>query len=244
MKFLASFALTASLAVVACSDMSMDPDDTVIGTSNVDPGAQIETDLFVEPADFDLNTYLEINSDVKYSQIIQAVRSRNQAFLDSMSMTQDSVELEDGSKKPIAAVAKERYNADTSAFIHSDTAFTHKVFLMAGYKEEMWPSADSLNKEQRFMVTLFNLVQSGKPSINEDKKFIEEFVYDEDALRLHYVIFGALEGRAYRYCEAGEMGAPKSEIHPDTLGVRPRIMDYNAHIFCMNKKDGLVYSIK
>jgi len=48
MKFLASFALTASLAVVACSDMSMDPDDTVIGTSNVDPGAQIETDLFVE----------------------------------------------------------------------------------------------------------------------------------------------------------------------------------------------------
>ena len=48
MKFLASFALTASLAVVACSDMSMDPDDTVISTSNVDPGAQIETDSCFE----------------------------------------------------------------------------------------------------------------------------------------------------------------------------------------------------
>ena len=244
MNFFKVFGLTATFALLACSDMSSDSSDFTVTTSSLQPGSQVEKEFLVEPSDFDLKTYLEINPDIKYNQIIQAARQKNQAFMDSMSMTQDSVELKDGTKMSIAAVAKERYNADTAAFIHSDTAFTHKIFLMTGYKEDMWISADSLNREQRAMMVRFNLIQSKEPSIAQDKKFVNKFVYDEKAMELHYVVLGALEGRAYRYCKKGELDKPKSEIPPDTLGQAPRLMDYNAHIFCLNKEDGIVYSIK
>jgi hypothetical protein len=243
MNFFKVFGWTAAFALLACSDMSDDPSNFSVVTSDLQLGSQIEKEMFVAPSDFDLKTYLEINPDVKYNQIIQAVRSKNAAFMDSMSI-KDSITLSDGTQTTVEDVYKERYQADTSAFIHSDTAFTHKIFLMTGYKEDMWVSADSLNREQRGMMVRFNLIQPKTPSIAEDKKFVNEFVFDEEAMELHYVVLGALEGRAYRYCQKGEMDKPKSEIVPDTLGKAPRIMDYNAHVFCLNKEDGIVYSIK
>ena len=244
MKF-SSILLCLGLGITACSDMSVDSDDTVVGTSNPDPSAQIVDDMFVLPADFKLDEYVEINPDVKYIQIVQELKKQNAAFLDSMKMTSDSIKQEDGTMVPIATVMKERYAADTSAFIHEDTAFTHKVFLMAGYSEDLWVSADSLNSEQRGFLVRFNKIQSGEPSIKEDKDFVLKFDYDEDLMAPHFLTFGRLEGRPYRYCKgASEIGLLKSEVIPDTLGLRPRIMDYNAHLFCLNKEDGLVYSIK
>ena len=244
MRIYIKTALIASLVFVACSDMSVDSENIAMAPTNSDPHAQITYDVFSVPADFDLKVYLEINPDIKSNQIIQAVRARNAAFIDSMAMLQDSVTLEDGTVTSIGAYAKTRYKADTAAFVHDDTAFTHKVFLLAGYNEEDWISADSLNKEQRLMICRFNLIQSGEPSIKEDKEFIEKFVYDESLMELHYAVYGGLDGRAYRYCKSTELGTLKSEIVPDTMGVSPRIMDYNAHLFCLNKEDGLVYSIK
>lgn len=231
-----------ALCMAACSDMSVDPSDQAIKTSNPVMNVRSEV-MFAAPEDFDLETYLTINPDVKYNQIIRAVRTLNKPRLDSMKITSDSVTTAEGETITVGKFATAAYNADIEEFL-SDSAFAHRVFLMAGYGDDLWQAVDSLNSEQKKMMARFNVQQAGAPSVAADKKFIDEFQYDEELLAPHYVTFGILEGRPYRYCAAKEMGVLKSEAPLDTIGKRPFIVDYSANLFCLNKDDGLVYTIK
>lgn len=242
-KTLLSIAAFA-FALSACSDYSADANDFAVGTSNPDPSAQISTEMFYQPDDFDLAKYLELNPDIKANQIIRALKDENKSFIDSMSNTADSIAAEDGSMMTVGAYMQKRYALDTAEFIHGNAEFTHKVFLLAGYGEDLWKGVDEIDKEQRSMLVRFNKIQHGKASIKEDMDYVNNFKYDESLLERHYVMFGILEGRPYKYCASSEIGTEKSLIVPDTLGVRPRIMDYAKNRFCKNKEDGLVYSIK
>jgi hypothetical protein len=247
------FALVgATLIMGACADYSVDSDDTMVKTSNPGNGTR-DVAYYVLPEDYDLDTYLTLNPDVKYYQIINKLRNQdNKPRLDSMN----------GETKTDATAL---YNADNEAFL-ADEALAKKAFLMAGYPESMWAGSEALDKEQKAVILRYNKQQiGGAPSSADDKAYIDNFQYDPELYQMHYAAFGILEGRAYRICKAADITIPKgysqsgktvvskeeSDAKPlvtivnlaDTLGARPRMMDYSAYYFCKNEADGRTYPI-
>ena len=247
------FALVGTaLLFGACADYSVDSEDMMVKTSFPGNGTR-DIAYYALPEDYDLDTYLKLNPDVKYYQIINKLRDQdNKPRLDSMN----------GETKTDATAL---YNADNEAFL-ADEALAKKAFLMAGYPESMWPGSDALGKEQKDVILRFNKQQiGGAPSSAEDKAYIDNFQYDPELYQMHYAAFGILEGRAYRVCKAADITIPKgypqsgktvvskeeSIVKPlvtivnlaDTLGARPRMMDYSAYYFCKNEADGRTYPI-
>ncbi len=248
------FALIGTALVLgACADYSVDSDDMVVKTSNVGNGVH-DIAYYAMPSDYDLETYIALNPDVKYFQIVDRLRNQdNKPRLDAM---QDST---------TKAEATECYNADNDAFLANET-LAKMAFLMAGYPESMWKGTDSLNREQKALLVRYNKQQIDcKPNDAEDKAYIDNFQYDPDLYQMHYAAFGVLDGRPYRMCAvaditipAGNPQAGKTVVSKpesiekaiadivnlaDTLGAKPRIMDYSAYYFCKNEADGLVYPI-
>lgn len=248
------FALIGTaLLLGACADYSVDSDDMAVKTSNAGNGVHDVT-FYQMPSDFDLDTYLALNPDVKYFQIIDRLRNQdNKPRLDSM--------LNNETKADASAL----FTADNDAFL-ADEALVKQVFLMAGYPESMWEGAAALNKEQKAIVLRFNKQQiGGAPNTAEDMDYLKNFQYDPDLYEMHYAAFGILDGRAYRACKSADITIPAgnslagktvvskdASIDPtvasivnlaDTLGAKPRIMDYSSYYFCKNDADGLVYPI-
>ena len=248
------FALIGTALVLgACADYSVDSDDMAVKTSNAGNGVHDVT-FYKMPSDFDLDTYLSLNPDVKYFQIIDRLRNQdNKPRLDSMANNDTKAE------------ATALYNADNEAFL-ADEALVKKAFLMAGYPESMWEGAAELNKEQKAIVLRFNKQQiGGAPSAAEDVAYLDNFVYDPDLYEMHYAAFGILDGRAYRACAAADITIPAGNPQAgktvvskaasiekqvativnlaDTLGAKPRIMDYSSYYFCQNAADGQIYPI-
>jgi hypothetical protein len=248
------FALIGTALVLgACADYSVDSGDMAVKTSNAGNGVHDVT-FYKMPSDFDLDTYLALNPDVKYFQIIDRLRNQdNKPRLDSMANNDTKAE------------ATALYNADNEAFL-ADEALAKKAFLMAGYPEAMWAGAAELNKEQKAIVLRFNKQQiGGAPSAAEDVAYLDNFVYDPDLYEMHYAAFGILDGRAYRACAAVDITIPAGNPQAgktvvskaasiekqvativnlaDTLGAKPRIMDYSSYYFCQNAADGQIYPI-
>lgn len=248
------FALVgAALVMGACADYSVDSDDMMVKTSNPGNGTR-DIAYYALPEDYDLDTYLKLNPDVKYYQIINKLRTQdNKPRLDSMQNAETKVE------------ATALYTADNDAFL-ADEALAKKAFLMAGYSESMWPGSEALDKEQKAVILRFNKQQiGGAPNSADDKAYIDNFQYDPELYEMHYAAFGILEGRAYRKCEKNDITIPagyanagktvvskeESDAKPlvtivnlaDTLGARPRMMDYSAYYFCKNEADGQTYPI-
>ena len=248
------FALIGTALVLgACADYSVDSGDMAVKTSNAGNGVHDVT-FYKMPSDFDLDTYLSLNPDVKYFQIIDRLRNQdNKPRLDSMANNDTKAE------------ATALYNADNEAFL-ADEALAKKAFLMAGYPEAMWAGAAELNKEQKAIVLRFNKQQiGGAPSAAEDVAYLDNFVYDPDLYEMHYAAFGILDGRAYRACAAADITIPAGNPQAgktvvskaasiekqvativnlaDTLGAKPRIMDYSSYYFCQNAADGQIYPI-
>lgn len=248
------FALIGTALVLgACADYSVDSGDMAVKTSNAGNGVHDVT-FYKMPSDFDLDTYLALNPDVKYFQIIDRLRNQdNKPRLDSMANNDTKAE------------ATALYNADNEAFL-ADEALAKKAFLMAGYPEAMWAGAAELNKEQKAIVLRFNKQQiGGAPSAAEDVAYLDSFVYDPDLYEMHYAAFGILDGRAYRACAAADITIPAGNPQAgktvvskaasiekqvativnlaDTLGAKPRIMDYSSYYFCQNAADGQIYPI-
>ena len=247
------FALIGTALVLgACADYSVDSGDMAVKTSNAGNGVH-DIAYYKMPSDFDIDTYLALNPDVKYFQIIDRLRNQdNKPRLDSMANNDTKAE------------ATALYNADNEAFL-ADEALVKKAFLIAGYPESMWEGAAELNKEQKSIVLRFNKQQiGGAPSAAEDVAYLDNFVYDPDLYEMHYAAFGILDGRAYRACAAADITIPagpqagKTVVSKaasiekqiativnlaDTLGAKPRIMDYSSYYFCQNAADGQIYPI-
>lgn len=248
------FALVGTALVLgACADYSVDSGDMAVKTSNAGNGVHDVT-FYKMPSDFDLDTYLALNPDVKYFQIIDRLRNQdNKPRLDSMANNDTKAE------------ATALYNADNEAFL-ADEALAKKAFLMAGYPEAMWAGAAELNKEQKAIVLRFNKQQiGGAPSVAEDIAYLDNFEYNPDLYEMHYAAFGILDGRAYRACVAADITIPAGNPQAgktvvskaasiekqvativnlaDTLGAKPRIMDYSSYYFCQNAADGQIYPI-
>ena len=248
------FALIGTALVLgACADYSVDSGDMAVKTSNAGNGVH-DIAYYKMPSDFDIDTYLALNPDVKYFQIIDRLRNQdNKPRLDSMANNDTKAE------------ATALYNADNEAFL-ADEALVKKAFLMAGYPEAMWAGAAELNKGQKAIVLRFNKQQiGGAPSAAEDVAYLDNFVYDPGLYEMHYAAFGILDGRAYRACAAADITIPAGNPQAgktvvskaasiekqvativnlaDTLGAKPRIMDYSAYYFCQNAADGQIYPI-
>jgi hypothetical protein len=248
------FALIGTALVLgACADYSVDSDDMMVKTSNAGNGTR-DIAYYALPDDYDLDAYLKLNPDVKYYQIINMLRTQdNKPRLDSMQNAETKAE------------ATALYNADNDAFL-ADEALAKKAFLMAGYSESMWVGSEALNKEQKAVILRYNKQQiGGAPNSAADMAYIDNFQYDSELYQMHYAAFGILEGRPYRVCkpaditipagypQAGKMVVSKVESNAkplvtivnlaDTLGARPRMMDYSAYYFCKNEADGRDYPI-
>lgn len=240
-KFLAAGFI--SLSFLACSDMAVDSADAV--------GL---------PSDFTIASYQELNPDVLYAQIRRDLSKRNQVRLDSTNklyhnaetgelvITSDSPPTgfsNDSTAKAIRAKAKANYDADNAAFL-ADEKFVKEIFIRyLGIDSSLWLGLDSLNSEQKSLLYTFNLQQQGKPNLEADKQYLENFQFDEDLIKKHYLLLGLLEGRPYRYCDGLSTGNPISKVVPDTIKNQlPYMPDYSAHRFCLNENEGLVYVIK
>ncbi len=231
MKLLLAF---FSLAFMSCSDIPTNSSDFVVTTTNIDLA------VYSAPSDFDLETYLKLNPDVKYNQIIMDLKNNsfyNPARLDSMVATKNDAAT--------VAAAKASFEADNLAFLNTDPSFTKQIFIMAGYSDSTWLGVDQLNSEQKKMILRFNRQQNGAPSFQEDSTYILTFKYENELLENHYTMFGLLNGRPYRYCNAAsELVLPKSQVVPDTLGKRPFILDYSANVFCFDSTTSSIFAIK
>ena len=80
------FALIGTALVLgACADYSVDSGDMAVKTSNAGNGVH-DIAYYKMPSDFDIDTYLALNPDVKYFQIIDRLRNQdNKPRLDSMA---------------------------------------------------------------------------------------------------------------------------------------------------------------
>src|SRR5574344_1827243 len=232
------FTLCAVLMCCACSDMSADSDE--IAAIQAGTATQTISDY---PADFNTSVYSELNQDIAYEQILADLRNNgyyNPARMDSMSAVTSAGTPDTAVRNP----AKAPYAADNAVFL-SDTAFAHKVFLMAGYSDSLWKGGDSLNSEQKKYILRFNRQQTGLPSLEEDRNYIPLFAFDSSLIKQHYLFIGAMNGRPYRYCtESSEMGMEKSELTPDTLKATAKILSYSAYRFCYDRNSGKSYAIK
>lgn len=188
MQKLVSFAALAMLTM-SCSDMD-----------SVDSLSQNA------PADFDANIYAELNPDVAYYQIRDAVKSKN-----------DLSGIKTGS---------EAFTADTADFF-ADTAWMHVLVTdYIGYADSLWTG--SPDKGQRRFLLEYN--QLGK-SVSDDRAYVESFTFDQQTLMFHFGIVGQKEGRPYKICEDGHYGA---ERDPAVHAQNPsdKIPDYRPNLFC------------
>jgi hypothetical protein len=234
--------LGLALGLMACSDLGVEKNEA-IGM----------------PADFSLEEYIKINPDVKYQQIRKDLMDHgyyNKARLDTAkkavmmpdsTIVVDYVDFPSGAKlaKDARKAAQANIDADNEEFL-TDTALVHKVFsLYVGFADSLWAGVDSLDSDEKTAILEFNKQQTGKPSVKEDKEYLEKFAFDEDLMFNHYLLLGVLEGRAYRYCKKGESKSmPIEKVVPDTLGTKPFMLDYSAGRFCYDSTSAQKYLIQ
>lgn len=207
----------ASLGFVACSSMK------------VDDAEATESAL---PSDFNVAIYAEINPDIPIAQLKDQILLENAKTKDSIGLSDITVDQ----RKDLRA----RIAADDSMFL-ADTSLLHYVLVTySGFKESDWSDSillSSVHKDKLNACKVFNTL---KKTPAEDRLILQSFVPDMDLVAKQYILYGDVEGRAYKYCTAGSFGALKDSVQAtDTtvLGYK----DYRPMTFCMNKDDGKVY---
>ena len=237
--------LISGMVMVACSDMGVDKDEA-IGL----------------PSDYSLEEYLAINPDIKYQQVkrdLEVNQFYNPDRFDSASNSYYVYEGDDSvfviaPAKPensefardARAKANEDINADNKEFL-KDSALVKEVFVTyLGFPDSLWKGLDSLDKDMRTIVCLFNKQQKGPPNSKEDRAYLENFKYNERLLEMHYLVLGAMEGRAYRYCTNQDSRSKKmSAAVPDTIVDNSATMlDYRNYRFCFDSKKNEKYLIQ
>lgn len=252
-KFLcASFGIAA---LVACSDMAVN-----------------ENEALNAPSDFVLADYLAINKDIRAEQVLADLKKNkyyNAGRMDSLgAMNKVDKEGEicfvyekgvcEGFKagteaKKARDLAKADTAKDNAAFL-SDVELVRMVFTdFIGFNDSLWNPhvdstgvLDSIDSDIKAAVLRFNRQQIGAPNTAEDRKYLEEFTYDESLFEKHYLLIGIQDGRAYRYCNASDSRTlPFADVVPDTIrGSGPFALDYSARAFCYDSTNATVYSIK
>jgi len=77
---------------------------------------------------------------------------------------------------------------------------------------------------------------------NEVLSYLENFKLDSVLIIAHYKSYGGRnDGRPYKYCESGHIGAEKTQSLADKRG---SYYDYGRYTFCLNKSDQKIYVIQ
>jgi len=237
--------LISGMIVAACSDMGVD-EDVAVGL----------------PSDYSLEEYLAINPDIKYQQVKKDLADNQFYNVDRFDSANNSYMVAEGDdsvfviaparpdNSNFAKEARAKANAsildDNENFL-SDTALVKEVFLTyLGFADSLWKGADSLDKDMRSALCLFNKQQKGAPNSAEDRAFLENFKYNERLLEKHYLFLGAMEGRAYRYCNQSDSRSLKMESAvPDTISANSSTMlDYRSFRFCYDSTSAQKYLIQ
>lgn len=229
--------------LVGCSDMGVDAKEA-----------------FAMPSDYSLDVYLKVNPDVKYQQIKKDIADNKQHNPLRSDSVNKAVILKDGSvliswdvmpegatfASDIRKAALLNQNADNKAFL-ADSNLVKDVFLKyMGLADSLWEGVENLTKAQKNAVLAFNIQQKGAPDTKADRKFLENFKFDETLLAEHYKLLGMLEGRAYRFCGEGDSkSTPITSLEVPVIEDASAIMrDYRGYFFCLDSATAVKYVVK
>lgn len=172
------------------------------------------------PAAFQVSEYSEINPDIALKQLKDTVTALNVASGDTVLEAADIAVFFDDS-------------------LPVKTMFTDYASL----NEALWPGFEDF-RDNTLQIDLRNLVLAYHIHGNtatQDLAFLQAFPLDSSLIAWQYLLYGKKEGRAYRYCEAGEATTLKST--DQAVAVRS-LFDYSANVYCLNESDDQLYLVE
>jgi len=242
------------LFIGSCSDLAMDDE------------AAVKADL---PADFNWQTYAEINNDVKVSQIIFDVREKNKEYKGADSATKaesncvNVLQDENFSKKLYVEYlqcpelgwdpnkkcsGKYAYNNSYTKESKTDTTCAIDGCWSGGWSELQVYWQDSLAKKSTTVKAMCQFIPKAANSA-EVQTYLTNFPFDSYLIEQHYHFFGRSDGRPYKYCGSSSIGEEKTRSLADSLFVlsdtqKNVYYDYGRYTFCLSETDQKIYVVK
>lgn len=173
------------------------------------------------PSDFQLSEYSAINPDIAVVQLRDTVAAINLASGDTAKVESDIIAF---------------FDSEVSV----KTLFTDYALL----NEALWPGFEAL-RDSVLNIDLRNLVLEYHVFGNtatQDLAFLQSAgIVDSSLIAWQYLLYGAKEGRAYRYCLSGE--AKTLQSTDQAVAIRS-LYDYSANSYCLNESDDQIYLIE
>lgn len=173
------------------------------------------------PSDFKRSEYSAINPDIAVVQLRDTVAAINLASGDTAKVESDIIAF---------------FDSETSV----KTLFTDYALL----NEALWPGFEAL-RDSVLNIDLRNLVLEYHVFGNtatQDLAFLQSAgIVDSSLIAWQYLLYGAKEGRAYRYCLSGE--AKTLQSTDQAVAIRS-LYDYSANSYCLNESDDQIYLIE
>lgn len=226
--------LTPVALIIACS--SMIPEDSSEG---------------MLPEDFVLSEYAEINPDLAFFQVESKIKSDNKTFM----VSERAVKVD--------SIAKADSTADATTFL-ADAATMETLYTFLKYNEQSpWTTFEEMSTRNTpryefapdsFSDGVVNLFQQILLPFNslgktpaEDLAIVQSYYDEIDSILIEkqYTLYGEIEGRPYRFCEADETVVLRDKNDPEqatlnTLGTP----DFRPNKYCKDAASGAVYLIK
>ncbi len=187
--------------------------------SSMDPDASKGGDF---PGDFDVAIYAVINADVVNAQLRDSVNALNTAKSCKVSVT-DTADMK-------------IFKSDSAAL---KTLYTEYL----GTDEIHWPGYTDLTEDAVYADVFAQIVSyyhvCGNTA-NEDVLYLSSVKIDSSVVAYQYPLAGKAEGRAYRYCNEGELLTVQDASQAEFTG---KVYDYSAHSYCYDENSATKYLI-
>lgn len=179
------------------------------------------------PTDFVISEYSEISPDIANAQRKTSVASAN---------TERSCKI-----NTLFSDASEtaKFLADSSAL---KSLFVDYAFFSATY----WPGYELFTTNALyadFIKVLFMNFHVCGNTASEDVAYLASVPIDSSLISMEYLLVGATEGRAYRYCLEGEAKILQNPSQGVVINEAKGEYDYSDFYYCLNKADQQKYLI-
>jgi hypothetical protein len=180
------------------------------------------------PTDFVISEYSEINPDIANAQRKTSVASANTAKSCKISSLFSDT-------------------SETAKFLADSVALKSIFTDYASFSATYWPGyelfATNLLYADFIKVLFMNFHICGN-SAGDDVAYLSSVSIDSTLISMEYLLIGATEGRAYRYCLEGEAKVLQDPSQGVVINEAKDEYDYSDSYYCLNEADQQKYLIE
>jgi hypothetical protein len=180
------------------------------------------------PTDFVVSEYSELNPDIANAQRKTSVASAN---------TEKSCKINTLFSD----------TSETAKFLADSIALKSIFTDYASFSATYWPGYELFTTNTLyadFIQVLFTSFHVCGNTASEDVAYLVSMPVDSSLISMEYLLIGATEGRAYRYCLEGEAKVLQNPSQGVVINEAKGEYDYSDSYYCLNKADQQKYLIE